>query len=81
MASRFRKNDVKEREAQKAAAKEQAAALAKWTADKCPELLLAGEIQQEFFDLNAKITAKLDIFTSKAGDAKLAFDSRTPTST
>ena len=68
----------KEREAQKAAAKEQAAALAKWTADKCPELLLAGEIQQEFFDLNAKITAKLDIFTSKAGDAKLAFDDLIP---
>jgi hypothetical protein len=67
----------KQRAAQEAAAKDQADALAKWTGDKSPELL-AGEIQQEFLDLNAKITAKLDIFTSKASDAKRSFDELIP---
>lgn len=67
----------KARAAQEAAAKEQADGLAKWTGDKSPELL-AGEIQQEFLDLNAKITAKLDIFTSKASDAKRSFEELIP---
>ena len=67
----------KARAAQEAAAKERAEALAKWTGDNCRELL-PGEIKQEFLDLNAKITAKLDIFTSKASDAKRSFDDLIP---
>ena len=51
--------------------------MAKWTGDNRCELL-AGEIQHEFLDLNAKITAKLDIFTSKASDAKRLFDDLIP---
>jgi hypothetical protein len=67
----------KARATQQAAAKEHVNALAKWTGDNSRELF-AGEIRQEYFDLDAKITAKLDIFTSKAADTKLAFDDLIP---
>lgn len=67
----------KARAAQEAAAKERADALAKWTGDNRCELL-AGEIQQEFLDLHRKINSKLDIFNSKASEAKLLFDDLIP---
>jgi hypothetical protein len=67
----------KARAAQEAAAKERADALAKWTGDNRCELL-AGEIQQEFLDLHRKINSKLDIFNSKASEAKLSFDDLIP---
>ena len=68
----------KARAAQKAAAKEQADALAKWTGDNCREFTRPDEIHAAYLDLDKRIAVKLGDYVVKASKARDAFKEMFP---